>query len=127
MVSAQLELEQKDAIPSKEISITPGGLNVLTAKATPLPDINMEPATHDIYADEPALQFVQMGTFPKNLTGPERVRAKRRAQGYVMQDGVLKKVAPNGSKRTVPPPEDRQAKIADTHEELVLTVNQHEQ
>ena len=118
MASEHLQPDQQNANPSKEISVVPGGLSVLTAKATSLPDINMEPAAHDIYADEPALKLVQTGAFPENLPAQERVRAKKRAQGYAMQDGILKKVAKDGSQRIVPPPEDRLQKIADTHEQL---------
>ena len=118
--------------PAAQITVTRGGLDALTAKpasasacASPS-DIAAETSglppdptdTHDIYSDSSTHAYLMTGRMPENLPPAERKRVKKRAQGYIVQDGLLKKVSPDGKLREVPAPGDRKGLIKQFHDDM---------
>lgn len=71
----------------------------------------------DIWHDAPALQVLQEGTWPTNVTAAERSRINKRMRYYRWRDNKLLRTMPDGSTKQVPPPSERLALIKQLHEQ----------
>ena len=73
-----------------------------------------EDATNDIWEDNEALQYIQTGV--NVVGGRASPRVLARATKYRWLDGKLERVLADGSRRTVPPPEERTELAKGIHE-----------
>lgn len=73
----------------------------------------------DITLDQPVLDFLLSRDMPANLPTSEKKRIRSRAQGFLLQDGILyKKPCKRYGPRKVPPIEDRPGLIEQAHDKL---------
>jgi hypothetical protein len=80
------------------------------------------PEVMDIHQDPATMEFLRTGNLPVNASAAETKRIRQRARSYVIDKGKVYKLDPNkksptgSSRRLVPPPEDRELIIKQTHE-----------
>jgi hypothetical protein len=78
-----------------------------------------EESSLDITCDQAVLDYLQEGTYPPGASATEKKRIRRRAAGYLFQDGQLyKKACRRHGPRRVPAVQDREELIRRAHDEM---------
>jgi Integrase zinc binding domain len=74
--------------------------------------------TKDIWEDAIALRVLQGSEHASDVTRQERNRVAHRLRLYSWQAGVLYRLMPDGSRKIVPPPAEREAVVRKLHERM---------